>query len=314
MKTRYIAALPITLLVAAPVFAQSDAEIEQQIRALEKKIQHAADVEAVKNLMTSMQYGMAMGAVVQKTPGQCFGQNDGYIYGNFGKRVTRKRAEIAAASGQQGGAPPGFAGGPPGAPPGGPGGAPPGGPGGPPGGPGGSLDFHLLSIPVVEVAEDGMTAKGVWASPGILSEGQPGQYMTAWIWETYASDFVKEDGVWKSWHRTLSTDFMAPPDESWTRFFVTAGSQDEIGRIGGILDSTRAGGQVQEAKPGDEGQPGPPADAEKDIKVVAYRSWSADLVVPYHPRVPVPYTTFEETFSYCPPMPADLKLEPGEEF
>ena len=140
MKTTHILAPIVALTVSMPALAQSDEELEARIRAVEKKIQHAADIEAVKNLMTSMQFGMSMGSNVQKTLGQCFGQNDGYIYGNFGKRVQKKRAELIAEAEARGEAAPTFGGGPgapPGGAPGGPGGAP-GGPGGAPGGPGGA--------------------------------------------------------------------------------------------------------------------------------------------------------------------------------
>ncbi len=55
-----------------------------------------------------------------------------------------------------------------------------------------NLDFHILTSAVIEVADDGKTAKAVWYSPGIVSEGSAPNWMTAWIYELYACDFVKE--------------------------------------------------------------------------------------------------------------------------
>lgn len=58
---------------------------------------------------------------------------------------------------------------------------------------------HQLTTPLIEVAEDGLTAKAVWMSPG--HETVPGLLPGGhWAWGRYAIDFVKEDGAWKIWH------------------------------------------------------------------------------------------------------------------
>ena len=86
------------------------------IKSLEKRIRKAADVQAIKVLMNSMQHHVnMMSSGVRKTPGQCFGQNDGYIYGNFGKRLSRNRGE-GFGRGSGAGGPGSFRGGPDGGP------------------------------------------------------------------------------------------------------------------------------------------------------------------------------------------------------
>lgn len=40
--------------------------------------------------------------------------------------------------------------------------------------------------------------------------------------------------------------------------------------------------------------------------MVAYRSWTPDTLPQYKPKPPVPYRTFNEMFSYVPPMPDDI--------
>ena len=77
----------------------------------------------------------------------------------------------------------------------------------------GQLLLHVTTTAIIEVAEDGQTAKCFWYSPGMIAEsGQSGNT----IWEAYGVDFVKEDGVWKMWHLHMFTDFMGS-------FYLTLG-------------------------------------------------------------------------------------------
>ena len=77
----------------------------------------------------------------------------------------------------------------------------------------GQLLLHVTTTAIIEVAEDGQTAKCFWYSPGMIAEsGQSGNT----IWEAYGVDFVKEDGEWKMWHLHMFTDFMGS-------FYLTLG-------------------------------------------------------------------------------------------
>ena len=69
----------------------------------------------------------------------------------------------------------------------------------------GQLLLHVTTTSIIEVAEDGQTAKCFWYSPGMISE--TGQNANT-IWEAYGVDFVKENGEWKIWHLHMFTDFM----------------------------------------------------------------------------------------------------------
>lgn len=72
----------------------------------------------------------------------------------------------------------------------------------------GDLVLHPLTTPVIEIAEDGQTAKGVWVSNGLaVSVNAEGNAQRNWFWEKFAVDFVKEDGEWKIWHFQIYTDF-----------------------------------------------------------------------------------------------------------
>lgn len=66
--------------------------------------------------------------------------------------------------------------------------------------PGDMLDIQLTS-PMVEVADDGNTARGVWWTAGAASVPRENEDPQAlWCWGAVAADFVFEDGAWKIWH------------------------------------------------------------------------------------------------------------------
>lgn len=77
---------------------------------------------------------------------------------------------------------------------------------------------HDLASPIIEVAGDGKTAKGVWMSPGFetFPEPETGKVTAGWNWTKYACDFIKEDGKWKIWHFTNILTFYADYDKGWT--------------------------------------------------------------------------------------------------
>ena len=83
----------------------------------------------------------------------------------------------------------------------------------------GQLLLHVTTTAIIEVAEDGQTAKGFWYSPGMIKE--TGGSASA-MWEAYGADFVKEEGGWKLWHLHMYTDFGGS-------FFVDLGSSSGSG-------------------------------------------------------------------------------------
>jgi len=66
----------------------------------------------------------------------------------------------------------------------------------------GMMSIHAPICPVIEVAGDGKTAKGVWVGLGLLAmkNRETGEPSGAWEWDKYGVDFIKEDGQWKIWH------------------------------------------------------------------------------------------------------------------
>jgi len=86
----------------------------------------------------------------------------------------------------------------------------------------GGMFMHCMDTEVLEIAEDGQTARGIWLdpghetyirfpngaddlcekplTPGAWDEGIPN---TDWCWGKYLVNFIREDGVWKFWQMQL---------------------------------------------------------------------------------------------------------------
>lgn len=83
----------------------------------------------------------------------------------------------------------------------------------------GILALHNLMTPVIEVAPDGKTARGMWHSLGCNTtlRGPDGQLTALWQAGRYDQEFVKEDGEWKfrkfRWYLTFRT----PYDQGWVK-------------------------------------------------------------------------------------------------
>jgi len=144
--------------------------------------------------------------------------------------------------------------------------------------------IHTQTTPIIEIAGDGKTAKGIWYSPGIgtnveIRNGKP-EISGGWFWEKYAVDFAKEDGKWKIWHLV---NVMDPTPQSW----------------GAQQDRQMQAPQGEKAGAGQEPQ-GQKAEDNQGMKPAAdpYVSWSPTTKSKIYPKFPEPYYTFSETFSY----------------
>lgn len=79
----------------------------------------------------------------------------------------------------------------------------------------GAFTMHMALGPVIEIAEDGKTAKGIWFSPGCATD--PKGLHALWIWGVYVNDYVKENGKWKFWHVSFVPFFRTPYDKGWIK-------------------------------------------------------------------------------------------------
>jgi hypothetical protein len=132
--------------------------------------------------------------------------------------------------------------------------------------PKGRMVVHTLTTPVIEVAQDGKTAKAVWMSPGLETHRAEGKFAARWAWVKYACDFVKEDGKWKIWHFHLYTPIiMCDYYQSWVD-----------------TPTFRPGGERQF-----------PDDCQPSSLNNDWRPWSADKVAELRPAPPEPYETWD---------------------
>ena len=103
--------------------------------------------------------------------------------------------------------------------------------------PKGKLILHMSTTPVIEVAADGKTAKGVWIMAGTesgLTEMEHADKMPEfmfspqivngkrvwahWVWCKYALDFLFQDGEWKILTFRCYEIARAPFEENWVSF------------------------------------------------------------------------------------------------
>ena len=107
----------------------------------------------------------------------------------------------------------------------------------------GGFVWHTITTPVVEIAEDRETAKGIWYTPGIVGEySEDGTNNSQWMREKYAVEFVRETGEWKIWHMKVYTDFSTTVGEAIGGGFGAPGGGALIaGGAGGIGKGHRGG-------------------------------------------------------------------------
>lgn len=130
----------------------------------------------------------------------------------------------------------------------------------------GSNTVLSMTTPLIEIAYDGMSAKGLWYIVGETTEVYAEGPKAGWYFGRCAVDFVKEDGQWKIWHMLLCTDFETPLGGNWAR------------------DPMHSHEGVPLPEPTETG--------------VYYRSYTPDYVSAVYPPLPEPYDTFANTFSY----------------
>lgn len=88
----------------------------------------------------------------------------------------------------------------------------------------GGLWMHGMCTPIIEVAKDGKTARGLWMMIGsetMIREGneaivpQGTDAVANWGFGQFAMDFIKEDGEWKIWKYNTTGLVMCPYDKGW---------------------------------------------------------------------------------------------------
>ena len=141
---------------------------------------------------------------------------------------------------------------------------------------------HVLASPVIEVADDGKSARGSFITPGVIfCRLNRHQYPYCNVlWERYGSDFVLEHGKWKYLHEQVCPDIMGKLD-------MTNFAHDDFERL--TAPQEQGIGPVTLGEDPDVTDPGP-----------LHLPYS--VIMPPQNTVPwpVPYVTLDNDNSFCP--------------
>ena len=139
----------------------------------------------------------------------------------------------------------------------------------------GPFKVRPLASPVIEVASDGKTAKGLWHCQGAYNEVGSAGPVAYWTWGYFAVDFIREADGWKILHMQYVNDVDCICGQSW------GAPQREYPDL------------PEFAPLGDFKYP------EYTEKMTVREIYSPKRPLTKTPRIPEPYDTFADTFSYA---------------
>jgi len=138
----------------------------------------------------------------------------------------------------------------------------------------GAVHAPNLSTPLIELAGDMQTAKGLWylLAGGVdFRERGWGSLMR---WGRLGVDFVKEPDGWKIKNAVFAEDIRGPMGTDWIHPAPAAEADPRF----------RAAAEFQMPAP--------------NVKIQVHQLWHSRRPLKAFPPVPLPYETFSETFSY----------------
>lgn len=138
----------------------------------------------------------------------------------------------------------------------------------------GTMDYRPIDTPVIEVAADGETAKGLWTIRGSNTRITTSGPVAYWEWGWFAVDFIRENSCWKIWHMRHLDEISRPCSSLW---YGPEKSYPEVPEF-----SDMAGFEMT-----------PP-----NKPCVLRELYHPGRRFTPSPRVPEPYSTFTETFTY----------------
>ena len=138
----------------------------------------------------------------------------------------------------------------------------------------GPFKVRPMSCPIIEVAGDGKTAKGLWCCQGAYNDVEACGPRAHWTWGWFAVDFVKEAAGWRIWHMQYLNDVDCTCGSSWGK---PEPVYPELPEFAPLKDFAY-----------------PAYTRAEKLREIYY----PERPVTEAPRMPEPYDTFAETFSY----------------
>ena len=133
-----------------------------------------------------------------------------------------------------------------------------------------SEELQGMEVPIIQVAKDCLTVKGVWVCPGYLTvTGADGKNRAYWSWQKCACDFLVVGGELKIWHLHIYGLFES---------------------LYGTTDVQSSGSVKYAGTIPDAFAPDRPPTTRFDL--------STESIYPYAPAVPRAYTVFDQDFAY----------------
>ncbi len=140
----------------------------------------------------------------------------------------------------------------------------------------GPMEIRSLDNAIIEVAGDGKTAKGFFYVFGLVTDISERGAVSNWVLGSCCFDFIRENDQWKIWHVLYLEDVDTPAGKPW-------GDPDAI-KAFPELDGFAAMKGLTIAQPN---QP-----------MTLRTLYTGSRPFTKLPKVPEPYDTFENTFSY----------------
>ena len=137
------------------------------------------------------------------------------------------------------------------------------------------MEIRSLDNAIIEVAGDGKTAKGFFYVFGLVTDISERGPISNWILGTVCMDFVYENGQWRILHMQYLEDIDRPAGSDW--------GKKELPVFPDLPEFEALRG-LEPPKP--------------NVPCVLHESYSGTRAKTQMPRLPEPYQTFAETFSY----------------
>jgi len=138
----------------------------------------------------------------------------------------------------------------------------------------GPFEDRTVNNPVIEIATDGETAKGMWGCLGMVTDVTTRGPVSHWVCGTYAADFIRESDEWKIWHLLYLEDINSPTGHNWSE---GTNPYPELPEFAPLADI-----------------PLP----EPNVKEVVRERYHVNRPFTKLPQIPEPYDSFDGTFSY----------------
>ncbi len=138
----------------------------------------------------------------------------------------------------------------------------------------GDFDVKPLGTPVIELADDLQTAKGIWYSQGSKADVTESGPVSYWTFGVFAVDLICEEGNWKIWHLQYLEDIKCLCGQTWAE---PQKPFPELPAYAALKDCKLP---------------------EPTVKTPLRAYYTPSRPMARMPRLPEPYGTFADTFSY----------------